>query len=70
LEACDGALEIENREQAIFEAISRLKSGDLLVIAGKGHEQEQIFNSVTVPFSDAEVAAKAALNRNSCVIMS
>ncbi|HHZ76942.1 MAG TPA: UDP-N-acetylmuramoyl-L-alanyl-D-glutamate--2,6-diaminopimelate ligase [Rhodospirillales bacterium] len=70
LESCDGALEIENREQAIFEAISRLKSGDLLVIAGKGHEQGQIFNSVTVPFSDAEVAKKAALNRNSCVTMS
>jgi len=70
LESCDGALEIESREQAIFEALSRLKSGDLLVIAGKGHEQGQIFNSVTVPFSDAEVAKKAALNRNSCVTMS
>ena len=68
-----GGSSLSNSEkiQKIAQSIIKKKNtGDLLVIAGKGHEQGQIFNSITVPFSDAEVAEKAALNRNSCVTMS
>lgn len=53
------ALEIGDRAQAIREAVSMLKAGDALVIAGKGHETGQIVKGVTHPFSDQDVARKA-----------
>ena len=39
LSGCPGAVEIGDRRQAIETAISNLCAGDLLVVAGKGHEQ-------------------------------
>lgn len=60
LETCPGAREIADREQAIFEAITELGPGDLLVIAGKGHEQGQIVGDQVLPFDDADVARRAA----------
>jgi len=60
LKAAPGALEIGDRGQAIGEAVSMLKAGDALMIAGKGHETGQIIKGVTHPFSDQDVA-KAAL---------
>lgn len=57
--AARGAEEIGDRAEAIRAAVRDLKEGDLLVIAGKGHETGQIVGSVTLPFSDHEVAAKA-----------
>ena len=45
MEACDGAVEIADREAAIVQAIRDLGEGDILVIAGKGHEQGQIVES-------------------------
>ncbi|MGQ3356639.1 MAG: UDP-N-acetylmuramoyl-L-alanyl-D-glutamate--2,6-diaminopimelate ligase [Phreatobacter sp.] len=57
--AAPGAEEIGDRAEAIRAAVRDLKAGDLLVIAGKGHETGQIVGSVTLPFSDHDVAAAA-----------
>ncbi len=55
------ASEIGDRGAAILEGVRRLKPGDALLIAGKGHETGQIVKGVTIPFSDFDVA-RAALN--------
>ncbi len=52
--------EIGDRGAAILEGVRRLKAGDALLIAGKGHEIGQIVKGVVTPFSDFE-AARAAL---------
>jgi len=49
----------EDRSAAIFDAIASAKPGDVVLIAGKGHEDYQEINGVKLPFSDVEVAAKA-----------
>jgi len=61
---CHDATEIAGRADAIRSAITNLNAGDLLVIAGKGHEQGQIIGDEVHPFDDAEQAraAVAALN--------
>ena len=59
LAAAPGAIEIDDRGRAIREAVSMLKSGDALMIAGKGHETGQIIKGVTHPFSDQDVARRA-----------
>jgi UDP-N-acetylmuramoyl-L-alanyl-D-glutamate--2,6-diaminopimelate ligase len=59
---CKGApdaSEIGDRASAIQEGVRRLKPGDALVIAGKGHETGQIVKGVTIPFSDFDVARDA-----------
>ncbi len=56
LKACPEAREIGDRAQAIAAAIEELASGDLLIIAGKGHEPGQIIGGQTLPFDDREVA--------------
>ena len=60
LAAAPGAREIGDRRAAIRAAIGMLRSGDTLVIAGKGHEAGQTVGSVTSHFSDHE-EARAAL---------
>jgi UDP-N-acetylmuramoyl-L-alanyl-D-glutamate--2,6-diaminopimelate ligase len=55
LKAAPGAEEIGDRHEAIRRAIADLEAGDVLVIAGKGHETGQIIGQKTVPFSDHEV---------------
>jgi UDP-N-acetylmuramoyl-L-alanyl-D-glutamate--2,6-diaminopimelate ligase len=55
------ASEIGDRAAAILEGVKRLKAGDALLIAGKGHETGQIAKGVTIPFSDFDVA-RAALD--------
>lgn len=47
--------EIGDRDTAIRHAISLLQSGDILVIAGKGHEPGQIIGDTVLPFDDAAV---------------
>jgi len=60
MEAAPGAMEIAGRADAIAAAISNLKKGDVLLIAGKGHETGQIVGDRVLPFSD-HAAARAAL---------
>lgn len=57
--ACPGAVEIGDRRTAIFAAVEELQPGDLLLIAGKGHEQGQIVGSEVRPFDDVVVAREA-----------
>lgn len=59
LAACKGGVEIGDRRTAIHETIARLAPGDVLVIAGKGHEQGQEIKGVKHPFDDATVAREA-----------
>ncbi|MES2215040.1 MAG: UDP-N-acetylmuramoyl-L-alanyl-D-glutamate--2,6-diaminopimelate ligase [Pseudomonadota bacterium] len=51
----EGAIEIADREEAIKHAISKMKDGDILLIAGKGHETYQIIGEEKTPFDDAAV---------------
>ncbi|ARM89188.1 UDP-N-acetylmuramoylalanyl-D-glutamate--2,6-diaminopimelate ligase [Rhizobium sp. CIAT894] len=53
------ASEIGDRAAAIREAVGMLKSGDTLIVAGKGHEEGQTIGSVTLPFSDHAEVRKA-----------
>jgi UDP-N-acetylmuramoyl-L-alanyl-D-glutamate--2,6-diaminopimelate ligase len=55
-----GAIEVGDRAEAIRVAMTELKAGDLLVIAGKGHETYQIVGDKTYPFDDAEIARQIA----------
>ena len=59
LEAAPDALEIGDRRAAITAAVAQLREGDVLVVAGKGHEQGQIVGDVTHPFDDLAVTAEA-----------
>ena len=47
---------IENRADAIKQAIKTAKKGDVVLIAGKGHEDYQEIAGVKYPFSDMQVA--------------
>ena len=53
------AKEISGRRDAIGWAIGEMGEGDVLVIAGKGHEQGQIIGDTVEPFDDVEEAKKA-----------
>ncbi len=59
LAASPGAREIGDREQAIAEGVAMLQTGDVLVVAGKGHETGQIIGDKVLPFSDHESVARA-----------
>lgn len=60
LAAAPGAVEIGDRAQAIRTAMHDLKAGDLLVIAGKGHETYQLVGDRKLDFDDSEVARQYA----------
>ncbi|MFS2176651.1 UDP-N-acetylmuramoyl-L-alanyl-D-glutamate--2,6-diaminopimelate ligase [Rhizobium pisi] len=57
--AASCASEIGDRATAIREAVGMLRSGDTLIVAGKGHEEGQTIGSVTLPFSDHAEVRKA-----------
>ena len=60
LAGAKGATEISGRREAIQTAVQKLEAGDVLVVAGKGHEQGQIFKTHTDPFDDV-TEVKAAI---------
>ncbi len=55
-----GARIVPDRAEAIAAAVEGLSSGDVLLVAGKGHEKYQIVGDVTYPFDDVEQARAAA----------
>jgi UDP-N-acetylmuramoyl-L-alanyl-D-glutamate--2,6-diaminopimelate ligase len=57
--AAPGAIEIGDRREAIRRAVAELRAGDILLIAGKGHETGQIIGDRIMPFSDHEAVAAA-----------
>ena len=60
LEGAGADVEVEpDRRQAIARAVELAGEGDVVVIAGKGHEQGQEFRDRTLPFDDREVAREA-----------
>jgi len=59
LAAAPGAVEIGDRAQAITEAVAMLKKGDVLLVAGKGHEIGQTIGTTVIPFSDHDAVAAA-----------
>jgi UDP-N-acetylmuramoyl-L-alanyl-D-glutamate--2,6-diaminopimelate ligase len=59
LAAAVGATEIGDRGEAIRRAVAALQPGDVLLVAGKGHESGQIVGDRVLPFSDHEAVAAA-----------
>lgn len=59
LDAAPNAIEIADRAQAIQKSVSNLENGDVLVVAGKGHELGQIIGDEILPFNDFEEVEKA-----------
>jgi UDP-N-acetylmuramoyl-L-alanyl-D-glutamate--2,6-diaminopimelate ligase len=60
LAACAGGREIGDRERAIAEALNGMAPGDVLAVAGKGHEQGQTIGDVVIPFDDVSVVRRLA----------
>jgi UDP-N-acetylmuramoyl-L-alanyl-D-glutamate--2,6-diaminopimelate ligase len=55
-----GATEVPGRREAIAEAIRIARDGDIVLVAGKGHETGQIIGDRVLPFDDALVARECA----------
>ena len=58
--AAAGATEVAGRREAIAEAIRIAREGDIVLVAGKGHETGQIIGGTVFPFDDALVARECA----------
>ena len=59
------SLAVVDRRDAIERAIREARPGDLVLVAGKGHEQSQVIGDRTLPFDDVEVARAALARRRS-----
>jgi len=66
LSAAPGAMEIGDRARAIAEAIGKLEHGDVLLVAGKGHETGQTIETNVIPFSDHGAVAAALKQEAKC----
>ena len=60
LAGAPGAREIGDRRQAIAAAIAEAREGDIVLLAGKGHETVQLVGDTAMPFDDAQVARECA----------
>ena len=58
--ACPDATEIGDRAAAIAAGLAMLRPGDVLAVAGKGHEPGQTIGGVTLPFDDADTVRRLA----------
>jgi len=56
-------MKLTDRREAIFHAIAEAREGDVVLIAGKGHETYQIIGEHKIPFDDHEVAREAMKGR-------
>lgn len=59
----EGVFVIENREEAIKKAIELAKIGDVILLAGKGHETYQVIQDKQIPFDDKLIAEKYLIER-------
>lgn len=59
LQGAPGALEIGDRREAIEAAVGLMGPGDVVLVAGKGHETGQIVGNTVLPFSDHDVLRTA-----------
>jgi UDP-N-acetylmuramoyl-L-alanyl-D-glutamate--2,6-diaminopimelate ligase len=59
MQGCPNALEVGDRRAAIRAGVEQLRDGDILVVAGKGHEQGQTMAGVVHPFDDVAETAEA-----------
>ncbi|MBI4003408.1 MAG: UDP-N-acetylmuramoyl-L-alanyl-D-glutamate--2,6-diaminopimelate ligase [Candidatus Omnitrophica bacterium] len=57
-----------DREQAIASVLAEAKAEDTILIAGKGHEAYQIFDHVSIPFSDRDVVERCLSSRHSFAV--
>jgi UDP-N-acetylmuramoyl-L-alanyl-D-glutamate--2,6-diaminopimelate ligase len=60
LAGAPGATEIGGRREAIAAGIAGAQAGDIVLLAGKGHEQGQIVGDIVLPFDDVQVARECA----------
>jgi UDP-N-acetylmuramoyl-L-alanyl-D-glutamate--2,6-diaminopimelate ligase len=60
LQGARGAREVPGRREAIAEAVAEAGAGDIILLAGKGHEQGQIVGDKLLPFDDVTVARECA----------
>lgn len=60
LAGAPGAREVAGRREAIQAAVAEAGSGDIILLAGKGHEQGQIIGGMVLPFDDVSVARECA----------
>ncbi|HYJ29798.1 MAG TPA: UDP-N-acetylmuramoyl-L-alanyl-D-glutamate--2,6-diaminopimelate ligase [Allosphingosinicella sp.] len=60
LKGAPGAREIPGRREAIGAAVAEARDGDIILLAGKGHEQGQIVGDRILPFDDVTVARECA----------
>ena len=56
-------LRVTDRRAAIQQAIGLLKTGDCLLLAGKGHETYQVVGTERVPFDEREIVGAALRER-------
>jgi UDP-N-acetylmuramoyl-L-alanyl-D-glutamate--2,6-diaminopimelate ligase len=65
LAGCPGGVDAGERRRAIAAALGELRPGDVLAVAGKGHESGQTIGGVTLPFDDVQVVRELAGERAS-----
>ncbi len=64
-DGAQGLLAIVDRREAITKAIELARSGDVVLVAGKGHEKYQVIGDRVLPFDDVAVAREALMRRRS-----
>lgn len=67
LKGCPRATQIGDRRDAIQTAIMSAKAGDIVLVAGKGHESGQIVGSTVIPFNDKDVVQEISLREGLCL---